>query len=85
MFLIYQEEKVEHAETRLKLNEVVEKLEQALAEISNLRDQVEQQKVAQEKMLVTENIDCSLFAYRSLFFDRHQGWQHILLFVCKFI
>ncbi|KAL4231590.1 spermatogenesis-associated protein 24 [Mactra antiquata] len=45
-----EEEKVEHAETRLKLDEVVIKLEQALKEIGILQDQVTQQKQTNDKM-----------------------------------
>ncbi|XP_053378472.1 uncharacterized protein LOC128548104 [Mercenaria mercenaria] len=44
-----EEEKVEHAQTRLKLNEVVDKLEQAMTEMNNLQDQLQQQKIAHEK------------------------------------
>ncbi|XP_060565999.1 spermatogenesis-associated protein 24-like [Ruditapes philippinarum] len=44
-----EEEKMEHAQTKLKLNEVVDKLEEAMAEINNLREQVQQQKVTHEK------------------------------------
>jgi hypothetical protein len=40
---------MEHAQTKLKLNEVVDKLEEAMAEINNLREQVQQQKATHEK------------------------------------
>lgn len=45
-----EEEKVEHAQTRLKMKEVVDKLEEALGEITNLREQMQQQKQAYDKM-----------------------------------
>lgn len=43
---------MEHAQTRVRLNEVVDKLEEALSEVKNLQEQLLQQKAQYEKMYV---------------------------------
>jgi len=57
--LLLQEEKVEHAQTRGRLNEVVDKLEEAVSQVKLLQEQLQHQQTLYEKMYVASL--CQIF------------------------
>ena len=52
LYSLLQEEKVEHAETRIRLSEMTDKLEIAMSRIEQLSKQLEQEKKTHEKAYV---------------------------------